>query len=88
MYPMEIQPMLCEKNEHYKMAKGKTATLETMMYSLQWMWTSSFQIGPCKMGTEVGIEPHCDWNTTKEDERDVSIHPTNTEWLVFGNILE
>lgn len=27
------------------------------------------------MGTEVGIEPHCDWNTTKEDERDVSIHP-------------
>lgn len=31
------------------------------------------------MVTEVKIEPHCDWNRTKEDRGDGSIHPTNTE---------
>ncbi|XP_020950592.1 uncharacterized protein LOC100625598 isoform X1 [Sus scrofa] len=55
-----------------------------------WILFSCFSahLGPCKMGTEVGIEPHCDWNTTKEDERDVSIHPTNTEWNRRGREQE
>lgn len=54
------------------------------------MW-AAFQIEPRKMGTEVEIEPHCDWNTKKEDGRDGSIHPTNTEWVgvwEYTRILE
>lgn len=73
--------MLCEKRQYYKTAKGRTATLETTLDSLQWInitW-DSFQIGPCKMETEVKIEPHSDWNRTKQDGGDGSIHPTNTE---------
>lgn len=90
MYPTEIYPMLCKKRQCYKKAKGETATLEKMIDTLQWISISwaSFQIEPCKTGTEVEREWHCDWNRTKEDEKDGSIHPTNTEWAGVGNTLE
>lgn len=88
MYHMEMYPMLCEKR-HPKIAKGEAATLETIdrwsTMNISWV---SFQIEPCKMGIEMEREIHCDWNKTKENEEDGSVHPKNSEWAGVGNTLK